>query len=170
MRTSRLSNSPGLQPHRGRKGEGLHGANHQFLDVGWIPPSQNMCQVNGGETSPHLWATKGGRLHGWKETAALAGGWISLAQGLAVAFADVSAQRVHNHCLGVCQFDGFFPPKTSFHHSPIWLFLLGDNVKIINTLRRSSLTFARFMDTGMAGTIYPKALVTGSGPSWNTCN
>lgn len=159
MCSSHLSNSLGLQPHRGCKEEELYGQNRQVLDIGWMPPSWNMCKGKDGETSPHLWATEGGWWYSWRETTGL--GWgvgSALAQGLALASADVSAQRVHYHCQGVCvcQFSGFFLPKTLFHHFTIWLLSLRD-VIIINTLRGTSLTFARFMDTYVAGTIYPKA-------------
>lgn len=62
-----------------------------------------MCKGKDGETSPHLWATEGGWQYSWRETTGL--GWgvgAALAQRLALAFADVSAQRVHYHCQGVC--------------------------------------------------------------------
>lgn len=163
-----LSSSLGLQPHRGYEEEGLDGPNHQFLDVGWIPPSWNTCKGNDGETSPDLWATNGGWQHSWKETAGL--GWgvgFAPAQGLAPAFADVSAQSPLPLPRCVSEFSGFFPPNPLFHHFTI--FSLRDDVKIISMLRGTSLTFARFMDTCMAGTIYPKALV-GSGPSWTLRN
>lgn len=89
--------------------------------------------------------------------------------GLALSFADVSAPRVHCHCPGVSHsFLASIPPKPLFHHFTIWIFLLRNNVKIISIIRGSSLTFARFIDTYMAVTIHPKALVTGSIPSWNT--
>lgn len=74
MRSSHLSTSPGLQPHRGCKEEGLHGPNHQFLDVGGIPPSCNVCKGNDGETSPRLRAAKGGWQRRWKEAAGLGRG------------------------------------------------------------------------------------------------
>lgn len=49
-------------------------------------------------------------------------------------------------------FSGIFSlKKTLFHSSTMQIYLLGDNVKIINKLRGTSLMFARFMDTHMAG-------------------
>jgi len=96
------------------------------------------------------------------------GPWLGVgfaqAQGLALSFSNVAAQRLHHQYPDVSlSFLAFFHSKNFFYHSIIFSFRY--NVKIINTLRGNSLTIARFTDTRVAGTIYPKALASASGPS-----
>lgn len=112
----------GEQPFWGSKEEGLY----QFLDVGWI----QLCKGNSGETNPHLWASRSGRQHGWKEATGFGVGvdllWLMVWSWLCWCFCKPLPRYISAFWVF------FFLKKILFYSSTMQVYLLRDNVEIIN--------------------------------------